>query len=67
MPSITLAEAQAIQNMETQHRSLINMLGTLYDYLRFVNEHPSYSEQEEARSVARRALELMEASIRDEG
>ena len=43
------------------------MLGTLYDYLRFVNEHPSYSEQEEARSVARRALELMEASIRDEG
>lgn len=67
MPNITLAEAQAVQNMETQHRSLIGMLGTLYDYLRFVNEHPSYSEHEEARSVARRALELMEASIRDEG
>lgn len=66
MPSITLAEAQAVQNMETQHRSLIGMLGNLYTYLKFVNEHPSYSEHEEARGVARRALEIMEASIQDE-
>ena len=65
MPEITLKELQTIQNIENDHRNMITVLGTLYNYLMFVTTHPSYQNNVEARAVAERALELMEAKIVD--
>lgn len=63
MPEITLKDLQTIQNIETDHRNMIGVLGTLYNYLVFITTHPSYSNNPEARRVAERALELMEEKI----
>lgn len=59
--SLSLKETQVLQNIEEDHRKALKMLGTLYQYLQFITVHPSSTP--DAKAVAERALELMEAEI----
>lgn len=59
--SLSLKETQVLQNIEEDHRKALKMLGTLYQYLKFITVHPSSTP--DAKEVAERALELMEAEI----
>lgn len=63
MPELTLSEIKAVQDLETQHRQAISVIGKAYQYLNFVLVHPAYSDQPDAQKLAAHVLSLMDDEV----